>query len=121
MSICFITIIFYLMVCLKLYITPSPLISPLTGIDKLDIQDIIKVSMEKLNTKHNNVYLYSYLVNGYRRFDPQRGMEYILDLALEDTSIVAEEGGRGDRIVQRRVLLVRPLGEVGTVTYIKQY
>ena len=77
----------------------------------MDIQDIIKVSMEKLNAKHNNVFLYSYLVNGYRRFDPMRGMEYMLDLALEDTSIVAEESN-SDRIVQKRVSLVRPLGEV---------
>lgn len=69
--------------------------------------------MEKLNEKHNNKYLYSYLVNGYRHFDPQRGMEYVLDLALEDTSIPADENeGNSKRIVEKRVFLVRPLGEV---------
>lgn len=71
--------------------------------------------MERLNEKHNNKYLYSYLLNGYRRFDPQRGMEYILDLALEDTTVAVNERGEGvsgDRIVQKRVFLVRPLGEV---------
>ncbi|XP_012944760.1 chondroitin sulfate glucuronyltransferase [Aplysia californica] len=90
-------------------------VKELVGVDKLDIQDIIKVSMEKLNAKHNNIYLYSYLINGYRRFDPQRGMEYILDLALEDTSIVSEDGSNNDRVVEKRVFLVRPLGEVEVV------
>ncbi|XP_059159159.1 chondroitin sulfate synthase 2-like [Physella acuta] len=93
-------------------------VKELIGVDKLDIQDIIKISMEKLNEKHNNKYLYSYLINGYRRFDPQRGMEYLLDLALDDTSIPAEENGENNynkRIVEKRVFLVRPLGEVEVV------
>lgn len=71
--------------------------------------------MEKLNEKYNNKYLYSYLINGYRRFDPQRGMEYLLDLALDDTSVPAEENEENNynkRIVEKRVFLVRPLGEV---------
>lgn len=86
-----------------------------TGVDKLDVQDIIKISMERLNEKHSNKYLYSSLINGYRRFDPQRGMEYVLDLALEDTSISVEaneEHNFNKRVVDKRVLLVRPLGEV---------
>ncbi|BFY97631.1 hypothetical protein BsWGS_00671 [Bradybaena similaris] len=90
----------------------------LTGVDKLDVQDIIKISMERLNEKHSNKYLYSSLINGYRRFDPQRGMEYVLDLALEDTSIPVEaneEHNFKKRVVDKRVLLVRPLGEVEIV------
>ncbi|KAH9518485.1 hypothetical protein Btru_016921 [Bulinus truncatus] len=93
-------------------------VKELIGIDKLDIQDIIKISMEKLNELHNNKYLYSYLINGYRRFDPQRGMEYLLDLALEDTSIPREENTNNNynkRIIEKRVFLVRPLGEVEVV------
>ncbi|CAL1540863.1 unnamed protein product [Lymnaea stagnalis] len=93
-------------------------VKELIGVDKLDIQDIIKISMEKLNEKHHNKYLYSYLINGYRRFDPQRGMEYLLDLALDDTSVPAEENGGNNynqRIVEKRVFLVRPLGEVEVV------
>ncbi|KAK0046466.1 chondroitin sulfate synthase 2 [Biomphalaria pfeifferi] len=93
-------------------------VKELIGIDKLDIQDIIKISMEKLNEQHNNKYLYSYLINGYRRFDPQRGMEYLLDLALEDTSIPPEENNKNNynkRIIEKRVFLVRPLGEVEVV------
>ena len=77
----------------------------MTGADKLDIQEVIKVSVEKLNAKYNTIYLYSNLNNGYRRFDPQRGMEYILDITLRDTS---DE----NREVPKRVQLVRPLGQV---------
>ena len=83
----------------------------------MDIQDIIKVSMEKLNEKHDNKFLYSYLINGYRRFDPQRGMEYVMDLALEDTVLPPQgetvDGNYKNQIVEKRVFLVRPLGEVG--------
>ncbi|CAG5120511.1 unnamed protein product, partial [Candidula unifasciata] len=86
-------------------------VKELIGADKLDIQDVIKVSIEKLNRKYNNKYLYSYLINGYRRFDPQRGMEYILDLALDDTSLPSAESDKRP-VTEKRVFLVRPLGEV---------
>lgn len=94
-------------------------VKELIGADKLDIQDIIKVSLEKLNEKHDNKFLYSYLINGYRRFDPQRGMEYILDLALEDTTLTPQEENIDlsykNKLVEKRVFLVRPLGEVEVV------
>lgn len=80
----------------------------LKGADRLDVQEVIKVSMERLNAQYNNIYLYSRLVNGYRRFDPLRGMEYILDLSLKDTSNKNLE-------LQKRVQLVRPLGKVEVV------
>ena len=76
-----------------------------SGADKLDIQEVVKVAVERLNAKYNNMYLYTSLNNGYRRFDPQRGMEYILDIMLRDTS-------SGNREVPKRVQLVRPLGQV---------
>ncbi|RUS82928.1 hypothetical protein EGW08_009312, partial [Elysia chlorotica] len=94
-------------------------VKELIGADKMDIQDIIKVSIEKLNEKHDNKYLYSYLINGYRRFDPQRGMEYVMDLALEDTTLPSQEDNievsYKSKIVEKRVFLVRPLGEVEVV------
>jgi chondroitin polymerizing factor/chondroitin polymerizing factor 2 len=79
------------------------------GADRLDIQEVVKVTVERLNVKYNNIYLYLKLNNGYRRFDPQRGMEYILDITLRDTS-------NENREVQKRVQLVRPLGQVGYLT-----
>lgn len=83
-------------------------VKPLKGADKQDIQEVVKVSVERLNEKYNNIYLYSRLVNGYRRFDPQRGMEYILDITLRDTS-------HNNQQVEKRVQLVRPLGQVEIV------
>uniref|UniRef100_A0A2I3TN64 Hexosyltransferase n=1 Tax=Pan troglodytes TaxID=9598 RepID=A0A2I3TN64_PANTR len=47
------------------------------------------------------------LLNGYRRFDPARGMEYTLDLLLE---CVTQRGHR--RALARRVSLLRPLSRV---------
>lgn len=61
-----------------------------------------------MNAKFNNIYLYSRLNNGYRRFDPQRGMEYVLDITLRDTS-------KGNVEVEKRVQLVRPLGQLEIV------
>lgn len=74
----------------------------------MDIQEVVKVSVERLNEKYKNIYLYSRLNNGYRRFDPQRGMEYILDITLRDTS-------QSNLEVEKRVQLVRPLGQVEIV------
>ncbi|XP_076435951.1 chondroitin sulfate synthase 2-like [Babylonia areolata] len=83
-------------------------LKPLKGADKQDVQEVIKVSLEQLNARYDNRYLYVSLVNGYRRFDPQRGMEYILDLSLKDTVNHKKE-------VQKRVQLVRPLGKVEVI------
>ncbi|XP_050418344.1 chondroitin sulfate synthase 2 [Patella vulgata] len=80
----------------------------LKGVDKQDVQEVIKISVERLNEKYGNMFLYSSLVNGYRRFDPQRGMEYTLDLVLRDISKQNWE-------VEKRVHLVRPLGRVEIV------
>lgn len=49
------------------------------------------------------------LANGYRRFDPQRGMEYILDLVLN----VLVDGATDPVEINHRVELLRPLSEVG--------
>jgi len=48
------------------------------------------------------------LVNGYRRFDPQRGMEYILDLELN--VLVEKENEQIE--ISHRVNLLRPLSQV---------
>ena len=79
-----------------------------SGVDKLDVQDVLKVSLEKLNQKYTPIhYSLSHLVNGYRRFDPGRGMEYILDLSLKT------RGGNKAGEVVKRVQLLRPLSQVG--------
>ncbi|KFP87942.1 Chondroitin sulfate glucuronyltransferase, partial [Acanthisitta chloris] len=60
----------------------------LSGASKADISEIIEL-------------------NGYRRFDPTRGMEYTLDLLLE---AVTQKGH--SHVLAKRVSLVRPLSKV---------
>ncbi|XP_017337738.2 chondroitin sulfate synthase 2 [Ictalurus punctatus] len=81
----------------------------LSGADRADVDDVIKVAVAELNKKYSPVLQMSapQLVNGYRRFDPTRGMEYTLDLQLRAET----ESGSG-HLVSRRVHLLRPLSRV---------
>ncbi|XP_014670346.1 PREDICTED: chondroitin sulfate synthase 2-like [Priapulus caudatus] len=82
-------------------------IAELRGADKEDVDDIIRVAKEKLLQKYGKKYVFGRLVNGYRRFDATRGMEYLLDVALRERD--------GDYELHRRVRLVRPLSHVEIV------
>ncbi|XP_074857837.1 chondroitin sulfate synthase 2 isoform X2 [Carettochelys insculpta] len=81
----------------------------LHGVDMADVADVVATAMEELNRKYQPVLHIrkQQLVNGYRRFDPTRGMEYTLDLQVE---VVTQKGH--SRSVIKRVHLVRPLSEV---------
>ncbi|XP_050825615.1 chondroitin sulfate synthase 2 isoform X2 [Gopherus flavomarginatus] len=81
----------------------------LRGVDMADVADVVAMAMEELNRKYQPVlHIHKQqLVNGYRRFDPTRGMEYTLDLQVE---VVTQKGH--SRSVVKRVHLVRPLSEV---------
>ncbi|XP_014028530.1 chondroitin sulfate synthase 2 [Salmo salar] len=81
----------------------------LRGIDRLDVADVIEIAMGELNKKYKPVLHLKkqQLINGYRRFDPTRGMEYTLDLQLE----VVNQKGRS-RSITKRVHLVRPLSRI---------
>ncbi|XP_073711159.1 chondroitin sulfate synthase 2 [Misgurnus anguillicaudatus] len=81
----------------------------LSGIDKLDVADVIETAMGELNKKYKPVLHLKkqQLINGYRRFDPTRGMEYTLDLQLE---VVNQKGH--SRSITKRVHLVRPLSRI---------
>ncbi|XP_026789393.3 chondroitin sulfate synthase 2 [Pangasianodon hypophthalmus] len=81
----------------------------LSGADRADVDDVINVAVAELNKKYSPVLQLSspQLVNGYRRFDPTRGMEYTLDLQLRAET----ESGSG-QLVSRRVHLLRPLSRV---------
>ncbi|XP_067230365.1 chondroitin sulfate synthase 2 isoform X2 [Chanodichthys erythropterus] len=81
----------------------------LSGADRDDVTDVIKVAVEELNKKYNPFVQLSAprLVNGYRRLDQTRGMEYTLDLQVQATT----ESGH-QKSIARRVHLVRPLSQV---------
>lgn len=74
----------------------------------MDISDIKKVCVENLDKKYHSQFLLKRIVNGYRRFDPTRGMEYILDLLLADRL------HPGVKTI-KRVHLFRPLGKIELV------
>ncbi|XP_056607249.1 chondroitin sulfate synthase 2 [Triplophysa dalaica] len=81
----------------------------LIGADRDDVSDVIRVAVEELNKKYYPFVQMSAprLVNGYRRFDHTRGMEYTLDLQLQATS----ESGH-QKSIAHRVHLVRPLSQL---------
>ncbi|KAM8933783.1 chondroitin sulfate synthase 2 [Pelodytes ibericus] len=81
----------------------------LIGADLADVTDVVSTVVDELNRKYQPVLhvLKRQLLNGYRRFDPTRGMEYTLDLQLE---LVTQKGH--SRSITKRVHLLRPLSEV---------
>ncbi|XP_044775921.1 chondroitin sulfate glucuronyltransferase isoform X2 [Neomonachus schauinslandi] len=82
---------------------------PLQGASKADVGDAVETALEQLNRRYQPRLRFQKqrLLNGYRRFDPARGMEYTLDLLLE---AVTQRGHR--RALARRVSLLRPLSRV---------
>ncbi|XP_055937723.1 chondroitin sulfate synthase 2-like [Argiope bruennichi] len=84
--------------------TELDVISEVKGLYKAEIQDLLKSTVQWIKITHNDRYIYQKLVNGYKRFDPTRGTEYILDmLFLEETT--------GQEVL-KRINAVRPLNEV---------
>ncbi len=57
---------------------------PFSGVHKEDVEEIIATAVQHLSEKYSRRYRYTRLVNGYRRFEPVRGMEYKVDLQLFD-------------------------------------
>lgn len=81
----------------------------LSGASKADVSEIIESAVEQLNRRYQPLLRFSkrQLLNGYRRFDPTRGMEYTLDLLLE----AATQKGHS-HVLAKRVSLVRHLSKV---------
>ncbi|KAF7235596.1 Chondroitin sulfate glucuronyltransferase [Varanus komodoensis] len=81
----------------------------LTGASKADVADILQAALDHLNERYQPQLRFQQwqLLNGYRRFDPTRGMEYTLDLLLE---AVTQKGH--SHVLAKRVNLLRPLSKV---------
>ncbi|XP_069585134.1 chondroitin sulfate glucuronyltransferase [Ranitomeya imitator] len=82
---------------------------PLQGVWLLDVQQVLEEALHQLNQRYLPWLHFRKrrLLNGYRRFDPSRGMEYTLDLLLE---AVTQKGHVG--MITKRLSLLRPLGLV---------
>ncbi|RDD36731.1 Chondroitin sulfate synthase 3 [Trichoplax sp. H2] len=73
----------------------------LVGLYKQDIEQVLQHAVELLNAEENSKLQLVKLINGYRRFDPQRGIDYILDVNLVDKEKGIE--------YSRRLTVVKPL------------
>lgn len=64
--------------------------SDYSNIDKLsepeyqDIQNVLKLVLEKVHYESGDMLKYRRLVNGYSVFDLSRGLDYILDIGFKD-------------------------------------
>ncbi|XP_047423996.1 chondroitin sulfate glucuronyltransferase [Mugil cephalus] len=79
------------------------------GADRADVSAVLEIAVERLNERYQPQLRFRKrrLLNGYRRFDPTRGMEYMLDLALE---AYTQKGH--SQVIAKRVNLLRPLSAV---------
>ncbi|XP_068437609.1 chondroitin sulfate glucuronyltransferase [Clinocottus analis] len=79
------------------------------GADRADVNAVLEIAVERLNERYQPQLRFRKrrLLNGYRRFDPTRGMEYVLDLALE---VYTQKGH--SQVIAKRVNLLRPLSAV---------
>ncbi|KAB0791849.1 hypothetical protein PPYR_03649 [Photinus pyralis] len=79
-------------------------IRPHTTADYLDVQKVIKAITDKVLYDNSETFQYRRLVNGYRRFDLSRGMDYTIDLGFRNLQTGKE--------VIKRFEVCKPLGKV---------
>lgn len=78
--------------------------SVLSGAHRVDIEEVLSTTIQRFEEKYNRRVEVIRLINGYRRFDPMRGMEYLLDVDTRDRT--------SSERTSRRVQLLRPLSYV---------
>ena len=79
----------------------------LVGADKYDTEYVLNASITWVNTQYEGLLQFQRLINGYRRFDPSRGLDYKLDLAFRDAT--------NGREVHKRLEVSKPLGRVEVI------
>ncbi|KAF5271137.1 hypothetical protein FQR65_LT17717 [Abscondita terminalis] len=79
-----------------------------TASDYKDVQKIVEAITLEVVHKYAGSLQYKRLINGYRRFDLSRGMEYLVDLAFRDVHTGKE--------VVKRFEVCKPLGKVEFVS-----
>lgn len=78
--------------------------SVLSGAHRVDIEEVLSTTIQRFEEKYDRRVEVIRLINGYRRFDPMRGMEYLLDVDTRDRT--------SSERTSRRVQLLRPLSYV---------
>ncbi|XP_054269456.1 chondroitin sulfate synthase 2 [Macrosteles quadrilineatus] len=81
--------------------------APLSGADEEDIQRVIKRSIAYIENKYDGALKFHSFINGYQKFDPSRGMDYIIDLAFRETT--------SGKTINKRLEVFKSLGKVEMV------
>ncbi|XP_066997099.2 chondroitin sulfate synthase 2 isoform X1 [Anabrus simplex] len=79
----------------------------LRGADKLDIEYVLNATIAKIESVTNGQLQFRRLIDGYRKFDPSRGLDYQIEMAFKDTSTGHE--------VLKRLEVFKPLGKVEVI------
>ncbi|XP_046421702.1 chondroitin sulfate synthase 2 [Neodiprion fabricii] len=84
------------------------------GSVKADIEYVIKAATDRIEGNYKGMLEYKKFLNGYKRYDASRGMDYILDLVFAETKTKEE--------LVKRVEICKPLGkvEILTVPYVTE-
>uniref|UniRef100_A0A1B6L696 Hexosyltransferase n=1 Tax=Graphocephala atropunctata TaxID=36148 RepID=A0A1B6L696_9HEMI len=80
---------------------------PLSGADKEDIQRIVSKAITHVEDNYNGALKFHSFINGYQKFDPSRGMDYIIDLEFRETT--------SGKTVHKRFEVFKSLGKVEMV------
>lgn len=80
---------------------------PLTTLEKEDISEVINSSAKHLEEKYHGQIVFERFEHGYRKFDPNRGMDYTVSLKFLEVAT-------GSRI-SKRMKGLRPLSKVELV------
>ena len=67
---------------------------PLRGDYKKDVEDVKETAIKMLTREYSNVNKEFRLLNGYRRVDPRRGAEYILDIGIKPGAADTKSNGK---------------------------
>ncbi|PAV81849.1 hypothetical protein WR25_01417 [Diploscapter pachys] len=92
---------------------PNQNVRPLEGKDRDDVMEVLNAARKYVETKAPELEFVQ-LRNGYRVFDPRRGMDYMIDLTYRNSD---------DEIVERRVHLNRFIAStqlLSQVPYVKE-
>ncbi len=89
----------------------------LMGHQRSDISDIMSQSMALYNSRKVKPWQLKRLVNGYRRFDPLRGEEYVLDIEMfMQMGSASDKSDLNKRTEVQRMQIVKPFGTAQMVS-----
>lgn len=74
------------------------------GSFEIDVQYVIKAAADKIEGNYGGKLKYKKLLNGYKKYDSSRGMDYILDLVFTNVGTEKE--------LVKRIEICKPLGKV---------